>query len=78
MSQFVRLLDAATDCIDDMKMILRQAREEEVPAVVRLILHATSAVHVPGRLWVARVLGRGAVPKLPLCRDAVPKLPLGR
>ena len=68
MSQFVSLLEAATDCIDDMKMIIRQAKEEEVPAVVRLILHAISADHVPGRLLAACALCRGAVPKLPLGR----------
>ena len=63
MSQFVSLLEAATDCIDDMKIIWSQAKEEEVPAVVRLILHGISAVHVSGRIRAVRALGRGAVPK---------------
>ena len=48
MSQFVRLLDAATDCIDDMKIVSSQAKKEQVPAVVRLILHTISVDHMPG------------------------------
>ena len=43
MSQFLSLLDAATDCIDDMKLILSQASEDQVPAVERLILRIRAA-----------------------------------
>ena len=47
MSQFVSVLDAATDFIE-MNIVSSQAKKEQVPAVVRLILHAISVDHVPG------------------------------